>query len=64
MAEIDSKRSQEIERTAYRNALTGLRNARASIVGNADMPANARAEALKGIDEAIAELEADIARAN
>lgn len=56
--------SHDIERNAMRSALSGLRTARASIQGNADMSAEARAEALKGIDKAISELESDIAKNN
>lgn len=47
-----------IERRATASALDGLRSARRSIDGNAAMSAEAKAGALKGIDEAIRELEA------
>lgn len=50
--------SAEIERNAYRQALSGLRNARSGMVGKG----NANPEALKAIDEAIAEVEADLAK--
>ncbi|MEG3166072.1 M56 family metallopeptidase [Sphingomonas sp. PB2P19] len=55
--------SKDIERSALRSAITGLRSARAGIVGNMSMSAEQRAQALAGIDEGIAEVEADIAKA-
>ena len=62
-AEIVMLRAGEIERHARMSALDGVRAARAGIVANRDMSESARAAALKGIDEAIAELEADAAKA-
>lgn len=62
-AEIVMLRAADIERDARRSALDGVRAARAGIVANRDMSESARAAALKGIDEAIAELEADAAKA-
>ncbi len=56
-------RSGDIERDAYAHALAGLRSARATVAGNAAMAAEARSQALKGIDEAISEIESDIAKA-
>ena len=53
--------SGEIERDALRAAASGLRAARASIEGNASMTAAQRAEALKGIDQGLAEVTADMA---
>ncbi|MEG3087348.1 M56 family metallopeptidase [Sphingomonas sp. PB4P5] len=51
--------SQEIQRNAHRAALAGLRTARASLETNRALAADARAEALAGIDEAIAEAASD-----
>lgn len=48
--------TQDIERTARRTALESVRQARASIIANSGLTEAQRAEALKGIDEAIAEL--------
>ena len=62
-ARIVMLRSGEIERHARMSALEGVRAARAGIVANRDMSESARAAALKGIDQAIAELEADAAKA-
>lgn len=58
MSEADG---DNIERQALTSALTGLRNSRANVVGNASMTAEARTEALAGIDEAIKEVEGDLA---
>lgn len=55
--------SGEIERNALRSAIAGLRSARASIENNQHMSNEARSDALKGIDEAMAEVTADIAKA-
>ncbi|WP_294040682.1 M56 family metallopeptidase [Sphingomonas sp.] len=52
-------KSRDIQRMAYDRALKGLRSARASIAGNVDMPADARREALEGIDESIRDMESD-----
>ncbi len=62
-AQIVMLRSGEIARHARMSALDGVRAARAGIVANRDMSDSARAAALKGIDQAIAELEADAAKA-
>jgi bla regulator protein BlaR1 len=56
--------SKDIQRSALRSAMSGLRSARAGIAGNMSMSAEARAEALAGIDKGIAEVEADIAKAD
>jgi beta-lactamase regulating signal transducer with metallopeptidase domain len=56
--------SRDIERHALRSAISGLRSARAGIASNMSMSAEVRAHALAGIDEGIAEVEADIAKAN
>jgi bla regulator protein BlaR1 len=56
--------NKDIQRSALRSAMSGLRSARAGIAGNMSMSAEARAEALAGIDEGIAEVEADIAKAD
>ncbi len=52
--------SADIERNAYRSALEGLRGARANMTAKG----GANAEALKAIDEAIAEVESDLAKVN
>ncbi|MBY0284355.1 MAG: M56 family metallopeptidase [Sphingomonas sp.] len=62
-AEIVMLRAGEIQRHARMSALDSVRAARAGIVANRDMSESARAAALKGIDQAIAELEADAAKA-
>lgn len=49
--------SAEIERNALRAARNSLSQARSSISANRDMSAAQRAEALQGIDEAMAELD-------
>jgi bla regulator protein BlaR1 len=54
--------SKDIERNAMQSALSGLRAARSSIEANRDMSDVQRAAALKGIDEGIAEVAADIAK--
>ncbi len=56
--------SEEIQRHALHSAMSGLRTARSNIAGNKSMTAEQREEALKGIDEAIREVESDIAKAN
>jgi hypothetical protein len=56
--------SADIQRKAYRSALDGLHRARAGVAGNMSMAAEARAEALKGIDEAIKEVAEDMAKAD
>ncbi len=52
--------SANIERQAYRSALDGLRKARAGMTAKG----SSSAEALKAIDEAIAEVESDLAKVN
>jgi bla regulator protein BlaR1 len=55
--------SKTMERDAYARALDGLRASRARMMANADMTGTQRQDALAEIDTAIAELEADLARA-
>lgn len=57
-------RVPEIERNAYRSALEGVRNARAGMVANKELTGEARTSALKAMDEAIAELEANLDKVN
>lgn len=64
MAERMAFRAPEIERNAYRSALDGVRNARAGMVANKNLTGEARTSALKAMDEAIAELEANLAKVN
>lgn len=64
MAERMAFRAPEIERNAYRSALEGVRNARAGMVANKNLTGEARTSALKAMDEAIAELEANLAKVN
>ncbi|WP_404369160.1 M56 family metallopeptidase [Sphingomonas sp. MMS24-J45] len=54
--------SAHIERDAYAHALSGLRDARARMLSDTDMSAEARKHALEGIDTAIKEVESDLAR--
>ncbi len=54
--------SKDIERNALQSALSGLTSARAGIATNPSMTAEQRSEALAGIDEGIAEVQADIAK--
>jgi len=54
--------SQDIERKALTAALEGLRGSRASMAAGLSTPAAARSEALAGIDEAIREVESDLAK--
>lgn len=54
--------SKDIERKAYAGALAGLRAAREKMLRSPEMGAEARAQALAGIDTAIAEIQADIAK--
>jgi len=58
MTEADG---QNIERQALTAALSGLRASRTSLAANAGMTAEARTEALTHIDEAIKEVEGDLA---
>jgi beta-lactamase regulating signal transducer with metallopeptidase domain len=53
----------DIERNAYHSALRGLQSARAGIATNMSMAEEARKEALQGIDQAIKEVEEDMAKA-
>jgi hypothetical protein len=57
-------RAPDIERRAYGRALEGLRSARNRINGNTAMSTDERAHALQGIDEAIREIEGDLAKVN
>ncbi|CAN5439561.1 hypothetical protein BH09PSE4_BH09PSE4_13940 [soil metagenome] len=50
-----------IERNAYRSALEGVRAGRASVLADRSISEAKRAEALAGMDQAIAELESQIA---
>lgn len=54
--------SANIERDAYAHALSGLRDARARMLRDTDMSAEARKHALEGINTAIKEVESDLAR--
>jgi hypothetical protein len=53
-----------MQRAGYRSALASLRKARADLVANQGMPADARREALQSIDESTADLAADMAQAD
>lgn len=53
---------ERIAQRAYRNALEGVRTARARMLLNRDMTAQARQRALEGMDGAIARLESEQAR--
>ena len=55
-------RSGDVERNALRTALTSLEHTRAGLASNRGMTTDQRSEALAGIDEAIAEMKADVAR--
>lgn len=55
--------SKDMQRSAYANALDGLRASRARMIAVDDMTDTERHAALAGIDTAIAELEADLAKA-
>lgn len=52
------------KRMGMRHALVGLRSARASVEHDREISASKRAEALRGIDEAIRELESESADTN
>jgi hypothetical protein len=52
---------QDIQRQAMGAALASLRSSRAAMVGNAAVPATERTEAVAEMDEAIKELEGEIA---
>ncbi len=62
-ARIRMLQSRGFEWNARRSALEGVRAAREGIIANRDLSDAARAAALKGIDQAIAEIEADAAKA-
>ena len=53
--------SADIERNAYRSALSGLRAAREHMLANQSMKEDARKEAVQAMDESIRELEEDLA---
>ncbi|MFM9829211.1 MAG: M56 family metallopeptidase [Sphingomonas sp.] len=55
--------SADIERRAYQSALDGVRAARDRMAANSDLAADARKEALTALDQAIAELEENVAKA-
>ena len=56
-AAADAARAGDLaERLAYTRALVGLESARAGVVGNQALSAEARTQALAGIDAALAEL--------
>ncbi|MBX9797790.1 M56 family metallopeptidase [Sphingomonas sp.] len=59
MVRVDSA---DIERKAYRSALDGLRNSRAAMLANPELTGAARDQAIKAVDQAIAEMESNIAR--
>jgi beta-lactamase regulating signal transducer with metallopeptidase domain len=52
------------QRAGYRAALASLRKARADLVANQSMPADARRDALQSIDETTADLTADMTQAD
>ena len=54
--------SREIEAQAFASALSSLKLARSTIERNTDMPEDQKREALAGIDQGLAEVEADKAR--
>ncbi|QNA84633.1 peptidase M56 [Sphingomonas sp. So64.6b] len=54
--------SRDIERNAYQSALSGLRSARENMTRNVELSGIHRAEALKAMDEAIREVEQDMAK--
>lgn len=55
--------SAEIERNAYRSALSGLRSARGGVAQDPKLSAAERDEALSSIDQSIREIEDDMAHA-
>ncbi len=55
--------SASIQRRAYQSALDGVRAARDRMAANSGLAADARAQALTALDQAIAELEKNIAKA-
>jgi hypothetical protein len=58
-ADLDEARADRAARLHHVAALNGLRTARAQIARNRSMPADARADALREIDDSIAELRND-----
>ncbi|KQM26346.1 MULTISPECIES: M56 family metallopeptidase [unclassified Sphingomonas] len=59
--QVQAQQGEAYARQGMQAALAGLRSARASIAMNADMPAEARASALEGIDDSIREVQAEMA---
>lgn len=59
VAADQATRAKDIQRMAYGRALEGLRNARAGIANNKSMSPENKAEALKGIDDAIRDMESE-----
>jgi len=57
----DASRAKDIQRTAYAHALEGLRNARQRVANDDRMSADAKRDALEGIDDSIKDMEADMA---
>jgi bla regulator protein BlaR1 len=62
LAANDAVNSREIERRAYRSALSGLRSARANMARNLNLSGEARSDALESIDDSIRDMEANLAR--
>ncbi|MES2172881.1 MAG: M56 family metallopeptidase [Pseudomonadota bacterium] len=58
-ADVEAARADVAARSADVAALSGLRAARAQIAANRSMPADDRAEALREIDQSIAEIRAE-----
>ncbi|WP_311269109.1 M56 family metallopeptidase [Sphingobium sp. WCS2017Hpa-17] len=59
LADADMVRADQARRTAHVAALSSLRASRAQIANNWSMPREARAEALRDLDESIAELRSE-----
>lgn len=59
LADADMARADQARRTAHVAALSSLRASRAQIANNWSMPREARAEALRDLDESIAELRSE-----
>lgn len=59
LADADMARADRARRTAHVAALSSLRASRAQIANNWSMPKEARAEALRDLDESIAELRSE-----
>lgn len=62
MADRAQLRSGDIERNALRSAVDGLRAAKASIEANRDMSDASRRAALDGIEDALKNVESDLAK--